>query len=124
MTPGREPEAVGASEDEGAPEAGVAPPTPAGAVSEGRLTDRRRGRARGSYVDPRAPEPVLLRQAGREKGGSIYLDATTLREALAKTRIPIETAVRDLEVYRKILGGHPNEAQVLLVIRVRKGAGT
>jgi hypothetical protein len=66
---------------------------------------------------------VLLRQSGREKGGVLYLSRDVLLEALAKAGIPLTTPVKDLEVMRKILGGRRGIGQVLLEIRVRRGAG-
>jgi len=92
------------------------------AVPGARQTDRpSRNRARHLPEDAEL-EPVLFVRHGRETGGRIYVDRRTIERALATTRIPASTPIEELEVFRRILGGHPTEAQVLLVIRPRKGA--
>ena len=99
-----------------------APPGSSGASPGGRTPDRRRGLARGNIPGDPAAEPVLLRTSGREKGGTLYLAREILGAALEKAHLPIGTPARDLIVMRKILGGRRHIAQVLLEIRVRKGA--
>jgi hypothetical protein len=111
------------SEDPDAPKAGSTPEAVPTAVSRGSTSDRRRASARGNIPGDSLVEPVLLRQSGREKGGVLYLSRDVLLEALAKAGIPLSTPTKDLEVMRKVLGGRRHIGQVLLEIRVRRGAG-
>ncbi len=94
------------------------------APSRGSLVRQRRGPARGNIPGDPLHEPVLLRRSGRERGGTVYLAAEVLREALVKARLDPDVPIEDLEVMRRVMGGRRRIAQVLLEIRVRKGAGT
>ena|SRR5712692_7938021 len=86
------------------------------------LVRQRRGQARGNMVEDWDREPVLLRRSGRERGGVVYLSEETLRRAWTAAGVDPAPAPEDVEVFRAVLGGHKGEAQVLLKIRVRKGA--
>ncbi len=102
---------------------GAAPgPDAAKAHSRAPFVRQRRGQARGNIPTDPLYEPVLLRRSGRERGGTLYLAREILAAALTKAGLDPATPTEDLIVMRKILGGRRRIAQVLLEIRVRKGA--
>ena len=87
------------------------------------MSDRRASRHPARHDRDDAPiEPVLFVRHGREQGGRVWIDQRTIQEALSSTTIPTDTPLEDLEVLRRVLGGHAKEGQILLVIRPRKGA--
>ncbi len=85
------------------------------------MSDRRASRHQARHDRDDAPiEPVLFVRHGRERGGRIWIDQRTIQEALSSTSIPQDTPLEELEVLRRVLGGHAKEGQILLVIRPRK----
>ncbi len=96
--------------------------TPSTGVPEGRTSDRRRHPARGYIPGETFVEPVRMVAGGRDKGGKIYVSREILDAALVKARLPSGTPIAELEVTRRVMGGRRHIAQVLLEIRVRKGA--
>jgi len=85
------------------------------------MSDRRASRHQARHDRDDAPiEPVLFVRHGREQGGRVWIDQRTIQEALSSTSIPQDTPLEELEVLRRVLGGHVHEGQILLVIRPRK----